>query len=78
MSVQLVRSKGVNPAEDSLVTPSLCPGAVYQLPSGTRVKILTCTWVEGEEMVEFLVLERDFTIRLSVQNFRDTLKPKPV
>jgi hypothetical protein len=51
---------------------------VYQLPSGTRVKILTCTWVEGEEMVEFLVLERDFTIRLSVQNFRDTLKPKPV
>lgn len=79
MSVQLVRSERVTPVK-SLAAPSFLPGAVYQLPSGVRVHIVACTREGNEEMVTFKVPSQrdDFVIQLPVQNFRDTLKPKPV
>lgn len=78
-SAQLVSSEWVTP-EQSSVAPSFSPGAVYQLPSGEQVRIVACTGGGNEGMVTFKVLGRrdDFVIQLSVQNFRDTLKPKPV
>ena len=78
-SAQLVSLEWVTP-EQSSVAPSFSPGVKYQLPSGVRVHIVACTREGNEEMVTFRVPSQrdDFVIQLSVQNFRDTLKPKPV